>query len=91
MASAGAEVVEANGFNSEEMLRAFNGVWGLFANLNSDDKVWSDPDGPTEFDLGRTIIDAAAQAAVQHFVFSSGPPCTEMTGGKVRMKAMDSE
>lgn len=91
LASSGAEVVQGNGFNSEEMLRAFNGAWGLFVNLNSDDKIWSSPDGPTEFDLGKTIVDAAAQAGVQHFVFSSGPPCSEMTEGKVRMKAMDSE
>lgn len=91
LASSGAEVVQGNGFNSEEMLRAFNGAWGLFVNLNSDDKIWNSPDGPTEFDLGKTIVDAAAQAGVQHFVFSSGPPCSEMTEGKVRMKAMDSE
>lgn len=91
LASSGAELVQGNGFSSEEMLRAFNGAWGLFVNLNSDDKIWNSPDGPTEFDLGKTIVDAAAQAGVQHFVFSSGPPCSEMTEGKVRMKAMDSE
>ncbi|KAF3893335.1 putative NmrA family transcriptional regulator [Trichophyton interdigitale] len=89
LASAGAEVVQANGFNNEEMLRAFDGAWGFYVNLNSDDKIWSNPDGPTEFDLGKSIVDAAAQAGVKHFVFSSGPPCTEMTEGKVRMKAMD--
>ncbi|KAF3481937.1 uncharacterized protein GIQ15_04696 [Arthroderma uncinatum] len=89
LAAAGAEVVQANGFNNEEMLRAFDGAWGFYVNLNSDDKMWSDPNGPTEFDLGKSIVDAAAQAGVQNFVFSSGPPCTEMTGGKVRMKAMD--
>lgn len=91
LASSGAEVVHADGFNSEEMLCAFNGAWGVYVNLNSDDKIWSNPDAPTEFDLGRTIVDAAAQAGVQHLVFSSGPPCSEMTEGKVRMKAMDSE
>ncbi|XHG01186.1 hypothetical protein AWENTII_004584 [Aspergillus wentii] len=62
---------------------------GAFVNLNSDDKVFTNPDGPTEFDLGKTIIHAAAQAGVQHLVFSTGPPCTETTGGKVDMKAMD--
>lgn len=41
--------------------------------------------------MGKIIVDAAAQAGVQHFIFSSGPNCTELTGGKVRMKAMNSE
>lgn len=54
-------------------------------------QVFTDPTGPTEFDLGKTIIDSAIEAGVKHIVFSSGPPCTEMTGGKVRMKAMDSK
>ena len=90
LVSSGAEIVQANGFDGEEMLAAFHGAWGAFVNLNSDDKIWENPDGPTEFDLGKTIIDAAAQAGLQHLVFSSGPPCSDMTGGKVRMKAMDS-
>jgi len=90
LASSGAEVVQANGFSSEEMLVAFYGSWGAFLNLNSDDKIWKNPDGPTEFDLGRTIVDTAAQAGVKHLVFSSGPPCVEMTGGKVKMNAMES-
>jgi len=40
--------------------------------------------------MGKGIIDAAADAGVQHIVFSSGPSCTGMTDGKVSMKAMDS-
>ncbi|EGD85223.1 hypothetical protein H112_08954 [Trichophyton rubrum D6] len=89
LASAGAEVVQGNGFNHEEMLRAFEGAWGLYLNLNSDDEIWSNPNGPTEFDLGKSIIDAAVQAGVPHLVYSSGPPCVEMTDGVVRMKAME--
>lgn len=90
LATAGAEVVQADGFKADEIRAAFEGSWGAFVNINSDDKVFTNPDGPTEFDLGKTIVDAAADAGVKHFVFSSGPPCTEMTEGKVRMKAMDS-
>lgn len=41
--------------------------------------------------MGNIIVDAAAEAGVQHVVFSSGPSCTEMTNGKVSMKAMDSK
>lgn len=53
--------------------------------------MFTSPDNPTEFDMGKIIVDAAAEAGVQHVVFSSGPPCTEMTDGRVSMKAMDSE
>jgi uncharacterized protein YbjT (DUF2867 family) len=87
----GAEVVQANGFSLDEMSAAFAGVWGAFINLNSNNKAFLDPDGPTELDMGKTIIDAACLADVQHVIFSSGPPCTEMTSGKVSLKAMDSE
>ena len=90
LSAVGAEVVQADGFKAEEIRAAFDGSWGAFVNINSDDKIFTNPDGPTEFDLGKTIVDAAAGAGVKHFVFSSGPPCTEMTKGKVRMKAMDS-
>ncbi|KJZ74001.1 hypothetical protein HIM_06669 [Hirsutella minnesotensis 3608] len=89
LAAAGAEVVQGDGRNRQDMLEAFQGCWGAFVNLNSDDKVWRDPDGPTEFDVGKIIVDAASEAGVSHLVFSSGPPCAEMTGGKVHMKAME--
>jgi hypothetical protein len=72
------------------MLTAFQEVEGLYMNLNSDDKIWKIPGGPTEYDLGKNIVDAAAQAGVRHLVFSSGPPCAEMTGGVVKMNAMES-
>lgn len=90
LASSGAEVIQADGFHRNDMLAAFGGAWGAFVNTNSDDKIWRTPGGPTEFDLGKVIVDAAADAGVKHLVLSSGPPCAEMTGGKVRMKAMDS-
>lgn len=91
LASAGAEVVQASGFNLREMAVALKGAWGLYVNINSDDKAWRDPNGPTEFDLGKGIVDAAVQAGVANLIYSGGPPCTEMTGGKVSMKAMDSK
>ncbi|KAG5301946.1 NmrA family protein [Histoplasma ohiense] len=85
----GAEVVKADGFNPAEMVEAFRGAWGAFVNINSDDKIFTDPTAPTEFDLGKIIIDSAVEAGVQHIVFSSGPACTELTGGRVQMNAMN--
>ncbi|KAJ5664872.1 uncharacterized protein N7477_007320 [Penicillium maclennaniae] len=89
LSARGVEMVQADGFNFEEMIAAFRGSWGAFVNINSDDKIFANNTGPTEFDMGKTIVDAAAHAGVQHFVFSSGPPCTEMTDGRIQMKAMD--
>ncbi|PHH73176.1 hypothetical protein CDD80_3992 [Ophiocordyceps camponoti-rufipedis] len=91
LAEAGAHVVQADGFDGEQMRRAFDGCWGAFVNLNSDDPLFRKPGAPTEVDLGKTIVDAAVAAGVEHFVFSSGPPCVEMTDGKVNMKAMESK
>ncbi|KAF7716746.1 NmrA-like family domain-containing oxidoreductase [Penicillium ucsense] len=88
LASLGAEVRQADGFSRESMLQAFSGSWGVFVNINSDDKSFN-PDGPTEFDMGKTIVDAAAKAGVRHFIFSSGPDCLTLTKGKVKMNAAD--
>lgn len=35
----GVEMVQANGFSPDEMKAALKGTWGLFLNINSDDKV----------------------------------------------------
>ena len=59
--------------------------------VNGRIKVFATEGGPTEFELGEIIVDSAVQGGVKHLVFSSGPPCTEMTNGRVRMKAMDSK
>ncbi|KAL4785441.1 hypothetical protein BJX76DRAFT_366979 [Aspergillus varians] len=88
LAALGAEVYQANGFQSESMVGAFAGSWGAFVNINSDDQAFK-PEGPTEFDMGKTIVDAAAEAGVRHLIFSSGPDCHTLTGGKVRMNAAD--
>ncbi|KAJ5986946.1 hypothetical protein N7451_011311 [Penicillium sp. IBT 35674x] len=89
LGSQGAEMVKANGLDPEEMRAAFRGSWAVFLNINSDDKAFANPESPTEFDMGKIIVDAAASQGVQHFVFSSGAPCSELTNGKVTMKAMD--
>ncbi|GFF22618.1 hypothetical protein IFM61606_08567 [Aspergillus udagawae] len=88
LAAQGAEIYQADGFSSESMLKAFSGSWGVFVNINSDDQAFK-PDGPTEFDMGKIIVDAAARAGVRHFIFSSGPDCETLTKGKVKMNAAD--
>ncbi|KAF7179597.1 hypothetical protein CNMCM7691_008645 [Aspergillus felis] len=88
LASQGAQIHQANGFSSESMVEAFRGSWGAFVNINSDDKAFK-PDGPTEFGMGKTIVDAAAEAGIRHFIFSTGPDCYKLTGGKIKMNAAD--
>lgn len=35
----GAEIVQADGFDADQTYAAFQGSWGAFVNINSDDKV----------------------------------------------------
>ncbi|KAL4969426.1 NmrA/HSCARG family protein [Aspergillus stella-maris] len=88
LAEQGAEVHQADGFSSASMVQAFSGSWGVFVNINSDDKSFK-LKGITEFEMGKTIVDAAAKAGVRHFIFSTGPDCLSLTGGKVKMNAAD--
>ena len=39
LTSLGMEMVKADGFNFDEVVNAFQGSWGAFVNINSDDKV----------------------------------------------------
>lgn len=39
LASLGAEMVKADGFNKDEMKTAFEGSWGAFINTQSEDPV----------------------------------------------------
>jgi hypothetical protein len=36
-------------------------------------------------------VDSAADVGVQHLVYSTGAPCSEMTQGKVQLDAYDSK
>ena len=49
------------------------------------------PNGPTEFDLGKIIVDAAAEAGVQNLVYSSGADTESLTNGEVYCHMMMSK
>ncbi|KAF5971867.1 hypothetical protein FCOIX_9689 [Fusarium coicis] len=85
----GAEVVKADGLVREEVIKAFRGSWGVFANTNSDDPSMNKEGGPTELDIGKSLVDAAAEAGVRHFVYSGMASASETTGGAVPNKAFD--
>ncbi|KAI9163046.1 NmrA-like family domain-containing oxidoreductase lnaB [Paramyrothecium foliicola] len=89
LAEQGVEVVKADGFIKEQLLEAFKGSWGLFVNTNSEDPAIDPKNGPTELDLGKTIIDAAAEAGVQHFVYSGMASAKEITNGEIPNQPFD--
>lgn len=37
--AAGVEMIQADGFDSDQMKAAFKDTWGVFLNINSDDRV----------------------------------------------------
>ncbi|OOF90612.1 hypothetical protein ASPCADRAFT_178837 [Aspergillus carbonarius ITEM 5010] len=88
LASLGAEIVKADGFNREELLLAFAGSWGAFVNTNSEDPELLSTN-LTDEDLGRTIISSAAAAGIQHLVYSSGIPVFELTNGALSIPGLD--
>ncbi|GAQ03953.1 nmrA-like family domain-containing protein 1 [Aspergillus lentulus] len=89
LSTLGVEMVRADGWNSEQMLEAFQGSWGAFINTNSFDPIFLEKNGSTEFDLGRNVVDSAVAAGVPHLVYSSGAPCFEMTRGQIQLDAYD--
>ncbi|KAF7510639.1 hypothetical protein GJ744_006251 [Endocarpon pusillum] len=88
LASLGAEMVKADGFNKDEMKAAFEGSWGAFVNTQSEDPSVTQPGGPHEFDLGKSIIDVAAEAGVKNLVYSSGADTETLTKGEVSCRMM---
>ncbi|KAF4452726.1 NmrA-like family domain-containing protein 1 [Fusarium austroafricanum] len=89
LAGYGVEVVKADGLVKEEVIEAFRGSWGVFVNTNSDDPSMNQKDGPTELDVGKVIVDAAAEAGVRHFVYSGMASASKTTGGAVPNQAFD--
>jgi hypothetical protein len=47
-------------------------------------------DGPSDYDLGVSVIDSAEKAGVQHVVFSSGPSITNATKGRIHIEGFES-
>ncbi|KAF4341359.1 hypothetical protein FBEOM_4708 [Fusarium beomiforme] len=85
----GVEVIKADGLVKGQVIEAFRGSWGVFVNTNSDDPSMNQEDGPTELDVGKSLVDAAAEVGVRHFVYSGMASAAETTGGAVPNKAFD--
>jgi hypothetical protein len=86
----GVEVVKADGWDKSSLISAFKDSWAVFANTNSDDPVFENPEETrTEEDLGKIIVDAAAEAGVEVFIYSGMASAKESSAGKVPVEAFD--
>lgn len=87
--NSGVEIVKGDGLNKEDMLAAFKGAWAVYVNTRSNDPAFRTPNGPSEVDCGRIIVEAANEVGVKHFLYSSGSPVSELTNGGLTLPMMD--
>ncbi|KAL4862416.1 hypothetical protein BDV12DRAFT_190432 [Aspergillus spectabilis] len=86
----GAEIIQADGWQKDEIAAAFKGSWAAFVNTNSEDPYFDNSNGPTEYDLGKTIIDGIVEAGtVQHLVYSSAVSTLAFSDGQIYAKAAE--
>ncbi|KAH7339238.1 hypothetical protein BKA66DRAFT_448459 [Pyrenochaeta sp. MPI-SDFR-AT-0127] len=68
LSSQGIEVVTANNWKPHEYSLALRGAWEIFINIDSDnpEENWKAGKTPTEFHMGKLIVDTAVRAGVKH-------------------------
>ncbi|WAO92333.1 NmrA domain-containing protein [Fusarium falciforme] len=89
LAKNGIEVVKCDNWKAGDLQRAFTGCWGVFINIDSDAPNFKNRIGPSEFEMGKIIIDAAVKSGVKHAVHASLPAASKLTNGKVPVLAFD--
>ncbi|CAH0046243.1 unnamed protein product [Clonostachys solani] len=89
IANAGIELAQADAWKPEELATAFAGCWGLFVNIDSDAPNFKQQIGPSELEMGKILLDAAAAAGIGHVIHASLPAATELTNGSVPLVAFD--
>ena len=67
LASQGAQVVAADLNDKSSLRAAVDGAYAVFAVTN----YWEKMDKDVEVQQGKNLVDAAAEAGVQHFIWSS--------------------
>ncbi|KAJ0421101.1 NmrA-like family protein [Aspergillus carlsbadensis] len=91
LSALGAEVVKADGFDDSKMKAALENAWGVWLNTHHHDPAVTDPDGPTDEDLGRRLATLAAEAGVKVFIYSSSESPAKITNGKAPVPGMDAK
>ncbi|KAJ7184875.1 NAD(P)-binding protein [Mycena filopes] len=79
----GVEVVVADLFNKASLVAAIRGSEVVFGNTNFwDPEIFpADPEGKGEIIQGKNLVDAAKEAGVKFFIYSSLPSATELSNG----------
>ncbi|KAF7365970.1 NmrA domain-containing protein [Mycena venus] len=77
----GIEVVKADPLDKASLLGAMRGSEALTAPIFP---LKAEGEGPNEIDQGRNIVDAAKEAGVKFFIFTSLPDIRKLSGGKYK-------
>jgi len=78
LAKKGVEVVEGNILKPDTIKEAFKGAYGVFAVTN----FWEKDQLGKEFEIGKNLVDAAKEAKVTHFIWSTLANCQTESKGK---------
>ncbi|KAK4184570.1 NmrA family transcriptional regulator [Podospora australis] len=79
LAANGAEVVSADLNDKSSLLAAIKGSTAVFAVTN----YWEKLDKSLEVQQGKNLVDAAKEAGVEHFIWSSLLDINKLSGGKL--------
>jgi len=77
----GVEMVRGDTADKASLVLAFRHCFAVFGVTN----YWDPSVGTKEFEHGKNIVDAAKEALVDHFVYSSLPNCHKVSGGKLEV------
>ena len=78
LAELGCEIAEADLNIPATLFEALQGSYGLFAVTN----FWDRATRMGEFEQGRNLVNAAKEADIQHFIWSTLPDYEALSGGK---------
>ncbi|KAJ6453069.1 NAD(P)-binding protein [Mycena sanguinolenta] len=85
----GVEVFKANSSDRASLVNALRGSEAVFAVTVPSFGPPSLEGSPSEITQGKNIVDAAKQADVKFFVFSSLPSLSKLSGGKYKVQHYD--
>ncbi|KAK9319368.1 NmrA-domain-containing protein [Lipomyces orientalis] len=79
LASQGAEIISANLNDKSTLVKAMTGATAVYGVTN----YWDTMDKQGEFQQGKNLVDAAKEAGVEHFIWSSLLNVTKLSNGKL--------
>ncbi|KAJ6545594.1 hypothetical protein B0H19DRAFT_1168036 [Mycena capillaripes] len=80
----GIEVVKADPLDKASLVGAIRGSEAVFAITAPIFPLKAEGEGPNEIDQGKNMVDAAKEAGVEFFIFTSLPDIKKLSGGKYK-------